>query len=372
MGKKTPDVPAAPTLGAQINDIVNAMPGIYNTSAQYTPLFNSLNLETLNQSLFGTPGGTQSVTRTAEQAGWYDAAGNLLSTNRNAYGSPAATETGSSGVGWAGNANAASKGDQVTGGGGMNVPDGARWIPKGGTYTGTLTSQANAGLLDILGRATPVMQDITNAATTQQRGADIADVEAYGARATEAFRNANPQQRDLLNALNSQAQAGLAAGGKPMYADAFRTTRGVRSDWANRGLGASDPAMLSEALALYGAGENARQGRQQFGLQVAGVNQNATIDPFMAILGRSVTSPQQAQAVTGTTGQQLAGQAGNIFGQWMPYANDNAMTAYNAQASANIAGANNSMAMLGGLMGLGGSLGGAALTKPASTMNFFG
>lgn len=365
MGKKSPDVPAAPTLGAQINDIVNAMPGIYNTSAQYTPLFNSLNLETLNQSLFGTPGGTQSVTRTAEQAGWYDATGNLLSTDRNAYSTTAGdTPTRlQEGMG---------KADQVTGGTGANVPAGARWIPKGGTYTGTLTSQANAGLLDILGRATPVMQDITNAATTQQRGADIADVEAYGARATDAFRNANPQQRDLLNALNSQAQAGLAAGGKPMYADAFRTTRGVRSDWANRGLGASDPAMLSEALALYGAGENARQGRQQFGLQVAGVNQNATIDPFMAILGRSVTSPQQAQAVTGATGQQLAGQAGGIFDQWMPYASDNAMTAYNAQASANIAGANNSMAMLGGLMSLGGSLGGAALTKPASTMNFFG
>lgn len=54
------------------------------------------------------------------------------------------------------------------------------------------------GLISTYGEAIPQLGQISAAANTQQRTADIADVEALGARASQAFYNANPELRAAL------------------------------------------------------------------------------------------------------------------------------------------------------------------------------
>ncbi len=53
-------------------------------------------------------------------------------------------------------------------------------------------SDGQIGALDLFGQASQRSGEFQAAANTQQRLADIQDVEAFGGRASEAFRNANP------------------------------------------------------------------------------------------------------------------------------------------------------------------------------------
>ena len=186
------------------------------------------------------------------------------------------------------------------------------------------------GLLDLYAAAQPRLNAMSAQANTAQRTADVADVTKLAPQAIAAMRGATPPQTALMDLLNQQATQGLQAGSQILPGDAYRISQGVRSDWANRGLGASAPAQLSEAMGLYGAGESARQGRQQFGSQVAGINQAVYGDPYLQILGRPSQSfsaaqgyGQQAQGLVNGSGASLfnpeSSYAGNIYNSNQQY-----------------------------------------------------
>lgn len=199
------------------------------------------------------------------------------------------------------------------------------------------------GLVQNYNSLLPMFAGSNAAANNYSRGANVADIRQFGAQASDAVRGMNP----LMAGLNTQAQQGLDMGANLYPTDVKRITNGVRGDWANRGLGASGAAQLDEAMQLYGAGESARQGRQGFASQVAGLNNQLALPALNVITERSA-APQDAMGML-TMGSGFGQAAGPTL---IPGAQnyDILNTAYNANAAANIAAANNRAGVLGGAL----------------------
>lgn len=202
------------------------------------------------------------------------------------------------------------------------------------------TGGEDRGILDLIEQAQPAFNRILATTQTAQREADIGDVEAFGGRAREAFRTANPDQAALMDELNQQALSELGSGAAMDPALAREVTQRVRAGQGARGMGMGASDVDVEGLVAGQTAEQLRRGRQAFALDVVRANQATQTDPFQAILGR----PAQAFG----SGQQALQQAGGAskmaggaeFNPWSGYASDLFNTNYNAQAAANIAQGN--------------------------------
>lgn len=232
-----------------------------------------------------------------------------------------------------------------------------------GSYSGEVTGAGTPGALDLLGMATPIIGQIQADALTQQRTADIADVEALGGRATEALRASDPAMQALIGQqtaasdaaygrtpTDTQAQQGDIASRK---GDILGLAEGMmqgltaqqerqaeqqaREAAGSRGVEMGNAAIASEILnredflrqnraeaqslrgeafnmdafeqVLRGEEEQYRQNAFMEG-QGAGTNlfnmlKSTSADPFQAILGRPGT------AYGGATGQQAFGAGFN-------------------------------------------------------------
>jgi hypothetical protein len=189
------------------------------------------------------------------------------------------------------------------------------------------------------------------------REGDIAAVERLGQRATEAFRQANPEQAALMAELNRQAQAELAAGAALPPALSRELEQQVRGAQAARGMGFGMADVGQEALVKGLQAEQLQRRRQAFAQQMVGLNAATAADPFMAILGRPGVGIQAGQGVA-MQGQGMAPQ--QVFNPESAYAGSLAAGNYNAQLNANIASANARAAVAGGAMeGLGSMLSGS-------------
>jgi hypothetical protein len=204
-------------------------------------------------------------------------------------------------------------------------------------------TQNAPGLVQNYNSLLPVFAAGQVGANSLQRAGNVADVQAFGTPGAEAVRNMNP----LMASINRTAQQGLDMGGQLMPQDVNRITNQVRGDWSNRGLGGSPAAQLGEAMELYGAGENARQARQSFASQAAGLNNQLALPALSMVTERS-TAPADAMGML-TMGSGFGQNAGPTL---IPGAQnyDILNTAYNAQAAANIAAANNRAGIMGGAL----------------------
>ena len=200
-------------------------------------------------------------------------------------------------------------------------------------------SSAQPGLVSLLGQYGPQLQQYASDSASKQRAADIADIEAYGGRAVQAIRSADPQQQALLTALNDQALSGLNSA-----VNTDEVGRQIRAQQASRGFGFGNSDAIAEAFGRTTAGESLRRGRQGFAQQVAGLNAATAADPAMAVLGRSSGATNQAQSLLGQ-GQGFS--PGNLFSPESAYAGDVFNTNYNADAARRIAGANNTTQLIG-------------------------
>ena len=192
------------------------------------------------------------------------------------------------------------------------------------------------------------------------REGDIAAVERLGQRATEAFRQANPEQAALMAELNRQAQAELAAGAALPPALSRELEQQVRGAQAARGMGFGMTDIGQEALVKGLQAEQLQRRRQAFAQQMVGLNAATAADPFMAILGRPGVGIQAGQGVA-MQGQGMAPQ--QVFNPESAYAGSLAASNYNAALNANIASANARAAVGAGLMQGLGSIGGGLATK---------
>jgi hypothetical protein len=83
----------------------------------------------------------------------------------------------------------------------------SRWLPAAianASYINPADLPRSGGLLQQYGAATNALGTQQAAANTQQRTADIADVEALGGRANAAFQAANPQLRQQMDLLSGR------------------------------------------------------------------------------------------------------------------------------------------------------------------------
>jgi len=171
------------------------------------------------------------------------------------------------------------------------------------TYTGTLKAYEN--------QISPALARVQ----TAQRGADIGDVERYGARSRQAILDSNPDTARLLALLNADAKTGMEMGGKLNPNDTRRISQGVANDYSRRGFTSRIPAAdLEQAMQMYSNSEAVRDSRRKAAGQVVGINQAVVGDPFMQILGRS----GQSIGAVNNLFQQGQGQvsqsgSGNIY-----------------------------------------------------------
>lgn len=192
-------------------------------------------------------------------------------------------------------------------------------------------------------------------ASRTTRAADIADVASMGAGAVEAFRSANPQQKALVDRLNVEANAGLDAGYNLPAGLRRVVTQSARAGQLDRGMGTGPSDAYAETLAnsdaaaqYYGQNFNRAQ-------QVVGINAATNGDPFQLVTGRASGAGGLSLAQFGQQG--VAGSGAPNFDPFSAYGSDLANTNYNAQAAANIAGANNAAGMLGAGIGAVGKIG---------------
>lgn len=283
-----------------------------------------LDLSNLELALLGREAGSQTVTGQGTKiarAGYYDAQGNLVSTDRNTFYSDTRENTGPR------HSRRGPTGfDDQT----RVLPAGVTWRNKGETLTGTTTTvatPAQRGLLDIY------TQDL--APRLQQTQADTT------AANYASLRNLNPNSAALFDSLQSDAAKGLQLGNRLAPEDAWRITQGVRGDWANRGLGTALPAGMDEALQLYGGGEQLGQQRRANATNALALDQSLYQTPALGM------SPGVG------AGEFLSGAGGyakqpSVLDRLTGYGSDLNSSNFNADASSRINQANTRNANISG------------------------
>ena len=219
------------------------------------------------------------------------------------------------------------------------------------------TEGGQAGVLDMISRAQPQVDEMVRKSTTYQREGDVSDVEALGGRATAAFRE-SAGTTDILDKLRSEAEAGLSGDIlNPRLRREFQQS--VRAGQSARGTGYGIGDIAEESAFTAMQARQFQQEDRRFAQSVVGTLQATSVDPFMAILGR----PGQAMAAgAGAFGQAAGIQTGagpsGMFGMNKYFEGVGDYNA-NAQNAGNIAGYNAQSALYGGMIQAGGSLLGA-------------
>ena len=219
------------------------------------------------------------------------------------------------------------------------------------------TPGGQGGVLDMLTRAQPQIDELTRKSTEYQREGDVRDVEALGGRATAAFRE-SAGTTGILDKLRSAAEEGLSGDLlNPRLRREFQQS--VRAGQSSRGKGYGIGDIAEESAFTAMQAQQLQQEDRRFAQSVVGTLQATSVDPFMAILGR----PGQAMAAgAGAFGQAAgintgAGPSG-MFGMDNDFAGVGDYNA-NAMNASNISQYNAQQALYGGMIQAGGSLLGA-------------
>lgn len=216
--------------------------------------------------------------------------------------------------------------------------------------------RGNNGMLALMAESGPELARINQSALSAQRAGDIADVSSLAGASRSAYEQLNPEGAALLKRINSLRMEELA----DPYAMSASQRRGaeqnVRGAQSVRGFGMGPTDAFQEAMYLGDRQRGLFNERMQGAGQTIGLNQSFYGDPFQQILGRPSGSNAQGlyQQAQGVGPQQVFDPYSSYFGNAYGF---NA----NAQNAANIAGANNSAAMGGALLGVGGRLGGSLI-----------
>jgi len=205
------------------------------------------------------------------------------------------------------------------------------------------------------------IQPALNQVATTQRAADVADVATLGPAAREALRTANPEAARLLDSLTTQAQTQVDTNGALDPFTRRLLQQDIRGAQAARGFGTGTSDAAAEAYYEAATREQRRAQNQQLASSVAQQTNALYGDPFMAILGRASSQPAMAAWGQGSSGAASATSPVNsAFDLNSPLS----LATYQGQLKANLASAQNSNDLFGGLMGgamgMGGSIFGAA------------
>lgn len=222
----------------------------------------------------------------------------------------------------------------------------------GATYEGTLGAYEN--------QISPTLSRVN----TAQRGADIADVSRFGAQSRQAILDSNPDQAQLLEMLNAQAQQGLAAGSQLTPEEQRQMQQASRGAFASRGMGYSNQSVMDEMMRQYNVGQDRMAQRRGFAGNVLGYNQAVVGDPFQQILGRSGQAIGAANNLAAQgQGQVSQSGGGNLYDPfkdaYSTMFHNQDIAAANKQAQMQMTGQ-----IIGGALGAAGSIGGGLAANP--------
>jgi hypothetical protein len=166
------------------------------------------------------------------------------------------------------------------------------------------------GILDMQDVAGARTEELRSKLASEQREADIADVENLGGRATDALRKSDPlmdaligKQSNLTNDLYDRA-GGISPQQKR------QADQQAREAFGARGRVDDNSAVAAEILNREDYMRSNRAEAQASGAQAFGMYKGTAADPFQAILGRPSGALNQ--------GLSTAGQAGGAIGQSTP------------------------------------------------------
>ena len=223
------------------------------------------------------------------------------------------------------------------------------------------------GVLGLNAQATQQANQMQMDALSQQRMRDIADVEQYGGRATEALRNADPYQKALLQGMNQYALQSAGAAGRLSPEAQRNAEQQARLYGQARGRVGDTSTIAAEIMNREAAMGQRRQEAVNAAQMAFNANRMTSADPFQAILGRpsnaaqlGMAQTQFAQGMAGQQGPQLFDPNAGInlaLGQNANLSNYNA-NIYGSQAGFAGAQAQARGAMIGGLASGLGALGG--------------
>lgn len=219
------------------------------------------------------------------------------------------------------------------------------------------TGGADRGFLDLYqNEVAPVQTQLDREATRAQRTADIGDVGDLGAQAVAAFRDSNPQQKALLDAINADVLGELNAGYTLTPEESRLIAESVGGAQAERGMGQGPADVYEQALASSEYGVKRKQQRLENAMRVGALNQATTADPFQLVTGRA----------SGAGGMPLANMALGNSAQgpqnFDPFAaGPMSILDFNAnsQQAANIAKANNRAALAAAGISAAGDIAGS-------------
>lgn len=300
-GGKGPETPPPRDYYKETSDALKAQvqmaPQLYAAEAAYRPQYQRLELAGYRNSLLGR------VTYddlSATSKGEYDQAMNdyssatsriaELEAQKSKILSIAQSQSGS-GRGMAGLASLSANTESID-----NEISRLRLIQQARPDPASFSDR---GLIDILEKdVMPSMARAEALTTSRQRASDIADVEALGRRASDAYLNADPRSKSLIEALNAQALSALNQNGALTPEQQRYALQTARVGMADRGMSMGNQGLAADVLGTYQLAEARRTAAQQNAGAVLGLNKQFTADPFQAILGR------QGQAFNAGIGQQ--------------------------------------------------------------------
>ena len=159
------------------------------------------------------------------------------------------------------------------------------------------------GLIGQAQFAAPQIGDIQAGMLSQQREADIADVEALGGRATEALRSSDPDRAALMGQYRGLTDDLFARAARLTPQQNRMAQQSAREAYGDRGRSLDNASIFAEALNRE---ESMRRNRAE-ALGAAGglfnMYQATAADPFQSILGR----PSGAAHYADVTGQRALG-----------------------------------------------------------------
>jgi len=225
-------------------------------------------------------------------------------------------------------------------------------------------------LLDIYESTQPRLAAMDRQTLSDQRAADISDIERLGPRARDAMRAADPEKAALMDELNQQALSDLKLGGRLNAGEQRQLSQAARGAQAARGFGYGINDAAIESWAQLQGGTQRRRERQGFAQSMVGLSQQTQGDPFMAILGRpSNISPAMAG---GVLGQAQGFNPGQMFSPESQYAGDIYNQQWQGELAARTATAANRAAISGAMIGAVGSIGGGFASKCWVAREVFG
>ena len=325
---------------------IQLAPQQYAAEAQYRPLYNALDLQGLEKTLNGTQAQTTTTPTSSTVWGWRNGNGEF----REGDAMPQATATmrstgqGAAGVG-------ALYANQTPNDRAANA-----WTRSSVERNSSVTSTtpAQRGMLDIYENdLMPSMARMDAFGKDQQLQADMGAIDKYGRRVGDAMRDASGNT-GLLRSLNAQAQEGLDAGASLDPSLRREVQQSIRAGQAARGFGYGTNDLASEAVMTAQQSQALREKRQAFGMQMVGVNQASSGDPFMALLGRPAQSTQQGQQIGSQAYSGSRTMGASLFQPESQYNADIANQYYQGQLSQNAASGANKTAMIGA--GIGGAV----------------